>query len=85
MFALNVATDITTLLFTTNPVSWFGLIGFLILCGLMTSSKNQIVAVMSVPIAVLVAIEYLSVGLGWHSLIMFVASVGLVVYIAKEL
>jgi hypothetical protein len=75
---------INSLFFTDGAFAWLGLIIFLLLLTGLIATKNKIVSVLTVPIAVLLGLYYLNYGLGWHSIIMFITAIGLVIYFAKE-
>ena len=64
--------------------SWFGLILMLILIvGLVLKWKES--AVLMVPVSVLLGLQYLDYDLGTHTLIMWLASCFIVLWVIKEL
>jgi len=63
--------------------SWFGvllLLAFMI--GLLTRWKYS--GVLLLPVTIFLAIDYLNNDLAWQSIIMFVSSVFIIVYMAKK-
>ncbi len=64
--------------------SWLGLILLLGLCLVMTYTFKRS-GVVFFPITTLLGIAYLTEGLGWHSLIMFIATAFILLNLAKEL
>lgn len=63
--------------------SWFLLIVFIIIVFAAVIMRKALGALM-VPVCVLVGLEYLANGLGWHGLIMLLTSMFIVIYIATK-
>jgi len=63
--------------------SWFGVVLLLaFIIGLLTRWKYS--GVLLLPVTVFLAIDYLKNDLAWQSIIMFVSSVFIIVYMAKK-
>jgi len=63
--------------------SWFGILLLLaFIIGLLMRWKYS--GVLLLPVTVFLAIDYLNNDLAWHSIIMFVSSVFIIVYMAKK-
>lgn len=64
--------------------SWLGLLLFLsIIIALLLKWKYT--GALLLPITIFLGIEYMNKDLGWHSIIMFLSSVFILLYLAKEL
>jgi len=63
--------------------SWFGVVLLLaFIIGLLTRWKYS--GVLLLPVTIFLAIDYLKNDLAWQSIIMFVSSVFIIVYMAKK-
>jgi len=63
--------------------SWLGLLLFLtIFLGLMLKWKYA--SCILIPIAIFIGLEYLTNNLGWHAIIMFMTTIFMLSYLAKE-
>ena len=67
----------------TGLFSWIILIVLLLLVFVGASIKKPI-GVLLVPVCILIGLEYLVNGLGWHGLIMFFSSIFLTLFIARK-
>lgn len=76
---------LNTLFLTETFFSWLGLLILLAIVGGFAATKNLVLGVLAIPISVFIGLMYLNSGLGWHSLIMFIAAIGIVIYDAKDL
>jgi len=63
--------------------SWFGILILLAFIGGMLM-RWKYSGVLLFPVSIFLAIEYLNKDLGWQSLIMFVTSIFILVYMAKK-
>lgn len=80
----DIAAIINNLILTEGLFSYLFLIVIVILVSL-PMFKWKMLSVPMFAISVLIGIFYLTNNLGWHSLIMFLNSIFVVVYTAKEL
>jgi hypothetical protein len=66
-----------------GAASWFGILIFLsLIIGLLFKWKESIVLLL--PVSVLIGLNYMTNGLGWHALIMFLTAIFLLFYGLNE-
>lgn len=63
--------------------AWLGLMLFVVLMIGLTYKAKEL-GILMFPISILLGIEYLDAGLGWHSFIMFCTTLFIVFFIVKE-
>jgi hypothetical protein len=63
--------------------SWLGLILLIMLLTALTVVRKEI-GVLTIPISVFLAIEYLSYDLGWHTISMLLYTTFTIIYLVKD-
>ena len=76
-------TDVFDTIMFSGLISWIMLLVIIIIVFVVTSLRRPL-GVLMVPVCILVGVEYLANGLGWHGIIMFLCSIFTILYIATK-